>query len=200
MTLTVRYMRLADVPQVVAIDHQSFNPPWTARSYAYEISESTYSHMMVVEEADTPQPQSFWQRMLGVPPEQLRRIVSYGGLWQIADEAHISTIASHPQLRGRGFGEIALAGMVQKALNQYASYIVLEVRVSNVSAQKLYEKYDFTIFDLKKHYYSNNGEDAYDMRLNLADATSRQRVSQRFAALHQRMPFLDQYTQTARGR
>jgi [ribosomal protein S18]-alanine N-acetyltransferase len=200
MPLTLRYMRLADVPQVVAIDQVSFRPPWSARSYAYEITESTYSHMVVLEDSEGEQPLSLWQRLLGTPRDVPRRILGYGGLWNISDEAHISTIASHPAYRGRGLGEIALAGMVVKAIFMRASYIILEVRVSNVAAQNLYKKYAFDVFELKKGYYHSDGEDAYDMRLDLVDAERRNRLLDQYAALKRRIPFTDLYTQTPRVR
>ena len=200
MPLTLRYMRLADVPQVVAIDQVSFKPPWSARSYAYEITESTYSHMVVLEDSEAEQTPSLWQRLLGTPREVQRRILGYGGLWNIADEAHISTIASHLSYRGRGMGEVVLAGMVIKAIYMRAAYIILEVRVSNVAAQNLYKKYQFEIFELKKGYYHSDGEDAYDMRLDLMNAALRNRLLDQYAALKERIPFTDLYTQTPRVR
>jgi hypothetical protein len=48
MTLALRYMRMSDIPQVVMIDQLSFDPPWSARSYSFEVSESNYSHMLVL--------------------------------------------------------------------------------------------------------------------------------------------------------
>ena len=49
MTLTLRPMTLDDIPQVVAIDQQAFSTPWSARTYAYEVSESHNSHMLVID-------------------------------------------------------------------------------------------------------------------------------------------------------
>jgi ribosomal-protein-alanine N-acetyltransferase len=200
MSLTLRYMQLLDIAQVVAIDQQSFNPPWSARSYEYEIRESHYSHMVVLEQADSPPSLSLVQRWFGNGAKTAHRIVAYGGLWNIADEAHISTIASHPQMRGRGLGEVVLAGMIAKAIHNRAAYVVLEVRVSNTSAQNLYHKYAFTIVDTKKGYYHNNGEDAYDMRLNLTDPQTVSAFQARHAALRQRVPHIDQYSTAERMR
>ena len=173
MKLTMRYMSLPDIPEVTAIDQVSFDPAWSARSYVYEVSESNYSHMVVLEQSADEKPTPGWRRL--VPPfssngsDAESQIVGYGGLWHIVDESHISTIATHPQYRGRGWGEILLAGMIQRSITLKASYIVLEVRVSNVVAQRLYEKYAFETLAVKPKYYHNNGEDAYDMRLNLED-------------------------------
>ncbi len=197
MTLTLRYMRMEDVPQVITIDRLSFDPPWSARSYAYEVTESSYSHMVVLEQSREDKPARGLRRLvknLNPQPPGENVIVAYGGLWHIADEAHISTIATHPDSRGRGYGEIVLAGMVRRALLLKASYIVLEVRVSNVAAQSLYAKYEFHTVDVKPRYYHNNGEDAYDMRLDLTDPERQARIHQRFAELQSKSPFVDLYS------
>jgi ribosomal-protein-alanine N-acetyltransferase len=198
-SLTLRYMRTGDIGQVIAIDNVSFDPPWSARSYAYEISESSYSHMVVLERSGAGAAPARWRRLFGLAANgsESGMIVGYGGLWQIADEAHISTIATHPGWRGRGYGEILLAGMVRRACTLGAAYVVLEVRVSNHVAQSLYYKYDFVIAGVKQRYYRNNNEDAYDMRLDLADADLRARFEERLAALRQRQPFTDSYSEVA---
>lgn len=171
MKLTLRYMALSDVPDVIAIDQVSFDPPWSARSYAYEVNESTYSHMVTLEQRTDEKPRPGWRRIVdnisGGGDEHNGVIVGYGGLWHIMDESHISTIATHPRYRGRGWGEVLLAGMIQRSIMLKASYLVLEVRLSNIVAQKLYAKYEFETVAVKKNYYHNNSEDAYDMRLNL---------------------------------
>ncbi len=194
MTLTLRYMTLQDVPQVVNIDRMAFELPWSERSYAYEVTESTYSYMVVLE-AETPAPAARgWRRWLPLNGRSTgRRIVGYGGLWHIMSEAHISTIAVHPDYRGRGWGEILLAAMVRRAVALRAGFVALEVRVSNTKAQNLYHKYDFETVGTKPRYYRNNDEDAYDMRLPLT-AANRQRFSQRFLALQTYHTFADLYT------
>ncbi|MFO7322930.1 MAG: ribosomal protein S18-alanine N-acetyltransferase [Chloroflexota bacterium] len=197
MSLILRYMTMGDVPQVITIDRLSFDPPWSARSYAYEVSESTYSHMVVLEQTVEVAPATGLRRLvknLSGAQQAERQIVAYGGLWHIADEAHISTIATHPAERGRGYGEIVLAGMVRRALTLNAAYVVLEVRVSNTAAQNLYRKHDFQITDVKPRYYHNNGEDAYDMRLMLTDPVMKQRIEERYASLRAQHRFIDQYT------
>lgn len=199
MNLTLRYMRLPDIQQVVAIDKVSFDPPWSARSYSYEITESTYSHMVVLEMWDdgrSPAPR--WRNFLRgfrrasqfTPP----LIVGYGGLWNIVDEAHVSTIATHPDFRGRGWGEILLLGMLKKSCMLKAGYIVLEVRVSNITAQNLYRKHYFVEHGVKARYYQNNGEDAYDMRLDLRQDGARERIDAAFRQSLERHRFNDDYT------
>ena len=193
--LLLRYMQPGDIAQVLAIDGQSFNPPWSARSYAYEISESSYSHMVVLTDSDTPPPTG-WRRWLKSVNSSGDRgtILGYAGLWHIADEGHISTIATHPDYRGQGYGEILLAAMIYRAITLQAGYIVLEVRVSNDVAQNLYHKYEFKTVSTKVNYYRSDSEDAYDMRLDLTDQAMLSRFYDRYWAIKQRQPFVDQYS------
>ncbi|NWF69931.1 MAG: ribosomal protein S18-alanine N-acetyltransferase [Chloroflexi bacterium] len=195
--LTLRYMNLADIPSTVEIDRMAFDPPWSARSYAYEIEESHYSHMLVLE-ADVVRPVHGlrrWLRALAGQKDQTEKmIVGYGGLWTIMDEAHISTIATHPDWRGRGWGELLLAAMIQRAITLNAGYVVLEVRVSNTVAQNLYRKYGFEIVDLRPSYYRNNNEDAYDMRLSLTDRAAREQFAARWQTLLAEHELTDMYS------
>jgi [ribosomal protein S18]-alanine N-acetyltransferase len=176
LELTLRYMDNDDLPEVVTIDEASFKPAWPERSYRFEIHESQVSFMAVLEKIEEREVSGL-KRILNSlqgkanDTEVKPVIVAYGGLWKIADEAHISTIASHPDYRGKRYGEIVLAGMIGRAIMLEANYIVLEVRVSNIIAQNLYEKYGFTIEGLKPKYYHHDNEDAYDMRLMLTDET-----------------------------
>jgi ribosomal-protein-alanine N-acetyltransferase len=200
MKLTLRYMRLPDIPAVVAIDRVSFDPAWSARSYTYEVGESAYSHMVVLEQSEDEKPRQTWRRFVpnlgGNGRDEEKQIVSYGGLWHIMDESHISTIATHPGFRGRGLGEIVLAGMIRRSITLRATYIVLEVRVSNIVAQNLYRKYEFETIALKPKYYHNNGEDAYDMRLSLeGNQEYIARFESRYQELMERYRFMDLFTE-----
>lgn len=189
-SLLLRYMTVADLPQVMEIDRLSFEIPWSEKSYRYEINESPQSFMVVLEWNRT-QPATRLQRWLKIRPYADRRIVGYGGMWYIAGEAHVSTIAVHPKARGRGWGEILLAGMMRRGIALEADEVALEVRVSNRRAQKLYEKYAFKTVDVKKRYYRNNGEDAYDMRLDLQTPNACSSFEAQYAALFTQHQLVD---------
>jgi ribosomal-protein-alanine N-acetyltransferase len=101
------------------------------------------------------------------PPPPARNVVGYSGFWFILDEAHISTIAVHPDWRGRHVGELLFVSILEQALDLGAVTATLEVRVSNDRAQGLYRKYHFEIVGRRKHYYRDNGEDALLMTAEL---------------------------------
>ncbi|MBN1562321.1 MAG: ribosomal protein S18-alanine N-acetyltransferase [Anaerolineae bacterium] len=192
----LRKMQLTDVPQVVSIDRESFTMPWSTRTYNFEISQSDTSHMVVLEATHlTPITQNGWRSLLYrlFAPNTPPIIVGYGGCWLIAGEAHISTIATHPDFRGRGLGELLLAGMLQRSINLGGEYSVLEVRESNVTAQKLYEKYGYHVVGRRRGYYRDDNEDALLMEVRPLDAAYAEQLQRRIAALRQRIPFADTF-------
>lgn len=198
-SLCLRLMTLDDVSQVAAIEKRAFTVPWSPRTYAFEVTESESSHMVVLAgRAPAAVPPSGLQRLLrGLGYQNGAALVlSYGGLWNLNDEAHISTIASHPDYRGHGFGEAALAGMMRRAIVIGAAYVALEVRVTNTGAQALYRKYGFETHGIKHKYYLDNQEDAYDMRVFLNDP-QRATIEQLFIAIRDRLGFIDTYSEAA---
>ena len=204
MSLILRYMRVDDIPHVLAIDKLCFDPPWTRDSYTFEINESRISHMVVLEERAHPVPAaapaddgwmgrlSGWLRQEAPVGIATGTVLGYGGIWKIDEEAHISTIATHPLQRGRGYGELLLAGMFRKAQRLGAAYLVLEVRVSNAIAQNLYQKYGFSRYGRKRNYYRADREDAYDMRAQL-DSAARRNLKRLYGELRARVDFLDEF-------
>lgn len=196
--LRLRFMHVQDLQQVLAIEAQSFDSPWAESSYRFEINQSQVSHMVVLENPEV-RPVSGWRRWLqGVRgesnlTEMYSHVVGYGGLWRIAEEAHVSTIASHPAYRGKGYGELILAGMLQRAVRLSAEYVVLEVRVSNEVAQKLYLKYGFETVRTRANYYQKEQEDAYEMRLNLNEKRVHE-LHKRYQELLRKHKFQDDYS------
>lgn len=141
-------MEERDILQVMAIDQRSFANPWSAASYHYEVTENRNAHFSVV-----------WAPSPGAPAGQ-RLVAGYAGYWLIVDEAHIGTLAVHPDWRRRGLGEKLLAALLRQARDLGAGVALLEVRAGNLAAQNLYRKYGFEAVGRRKHYYHDNGEDA----------------------------------------
>lgn len=197
MSAILRYMHLTDIREVVIIDRLSFTPAWSEQSYAYEVSKAPTSHMMVIQSVIDNA--SRWRRF--IRPFTINsggKILGYAGMWMIADEAHISTIASHPDERGKGIGEAILASLIQKAIHNQSAYVVLEVRVSNAVAQNLYHKYEFRIVDRRTNYYHDNHEDAFDMRLDLSDSERIARLNTRYHTILQKLDCVDHFVTSPR--
>jgi ribosomal-protein-alanine N-acetyltransferase len=182
MRYVIERMTLADIPRVVEIEALAYPSTWPASAYRKELQENRYAHYIVVRDTSTvgaaprpPQAQHpFAQRrfplsIFGARPQPTQaadergQIVGFAGLWLMIDEAHITTIANHPDWRGRGVGELMLSALIGIAYEIGARRVTLEVRVSNAVAQSLYRKYGFGIEGRRKRYYSDNHEDAYVM-------------------------------------
>jgi ribosomal-protein-alanine N-acetyltransferase len=167
----VEAMVLDDIEEVMVIERQSFPLPWSWNAYMHELRDNQHSHYIVVRQK-LPQapPLPFWRRLIGYPRPRPAPVLGYGGFWLIVDEAHVSTIAVAQEWRGRGLGELLLLSMIRQCLGLGAHVLTLEVRLSNTLAQKLYAKYGFSVVGERKHYYRDNGENAYLMTVQNASS------------------------------
>jgi ribosomal-protein-alanine N-acetyltransferase len=151
-----RPMLLEDTPHVHALDVLSFAMPWTERSYRFEVTENSHSVLWVVEAApEEAAPEE------AVPAEMVGMLV----IWVIMDEAHVATIAVHPDYRSQGIGRQLLAHGLLAAYERGARLSYLEVRRGNQNAQKLYQQFGFEVVGERPHYYQDNQEDALLMTL-----------------------------------
>lgn len=80
---------------------------------------------------------------------------------------HLTTIGVAPEHRRRGLGILLLTRLEEALKQKEASTIVLEVRISNIAAQKLYNSSGYSVVQRLSSYYSN-GEDGYLMVKSLS--------------------------------
>lgn len=150
-------MELTDVPTVAAIEQRVFTSPWSPYAFVYDLRRRREAHYLVARYAP-------WALRQGSPVSELggidRSIMGYAGAWLVIDECHIATLGVRPEWRGRGVGELLLAGLLRWAAAQGAQYATLEVRVSNQVAQRLYAKYGLEVVGRRRRYYADNNEDA----------------------------------------
>jgi [ribosomal protein S18]-alanine N-acetyltransferase len=155
----VEPMTVSDLGDVMVIERLSFSSPWSERAYRFEIEQNENSVMLVVRPAF---PLSLWDRIRGRAGVR-SPVLGYGGLWLLVDEAHISTIAVHPQWRAKGLGEMVMLSLLEQGIKRGMERATLEVRASNETAQGLYRKLGFESAGRQRRYYSDNNEDAFIM-------------------------------------
>jgi len=144
--ITIFPMKEEDINQVLEIENLSFLDPWTRRMYLAEVRERNDSYFIVAKCGD--------------------RIIGYGGFWLVVDEAHLVTIAVHPDFRRQGIGRQIMQYLLHLAKQLGAKRATLEVRESNVVAQEFYSKFGFISVAFRKKYYPDTKEDAVIMWLN----------------------------------
>lgn len=143
--LEIRRMRPQDVPSVMEIESVSFGRHhWSDESFYNEIGNQVGRYYSLIN-TDTDQ------------------LIGYCGFWLILDEAHVTTVAINPKLRGNALGELLLVQAIERSMAQSIHWLTLEVRASNYNAQNLYYKYGFNSVGLRPRYYQDNQEDALIM-------------------------------------
>ncbi|MFJ1703104.1 ribosomal protein S18-alanine N-acetyltransferase [Kitasatospora sp. NPDC088346] len=93
-------------------------------------------------------------------------IVGYAGLMAIGTEGDVQTIAVAPGHQGTGLGATLLTDLVEESVRRGCAELLLEVRVDNLRAQRLYERFGFQPVGVRRGYYQPAGVDALVMRLD----------------------------------
>ena len=144
--LTIEAMTMDDLPEVLAIEQNSFDDPWPEDVFRAELRHC-WSHCRVLR--------------------QDRELIGYIVFWQVADEVSLLNVAVKPGERRHHCGRLLIDYMLDSAREHNARFISLEVRRSNQAAIRLYESGGFKQVGVRPSYYANNGEDAivmlYDM-------------------------------------
>jgi ribosomal-protein-alanine N-acetyltransferase len=143
-------MKRGDIPSVAALEAVVYDQPWSPRVFFDELAMDNREYL-VITNGD-------------------KRIIGYGGLLVIDDDAHITTLAVEPEARGQNLGKRLMLALVDQALGVGARHLTLEVRLSNSSAQGLYELFGFEPVGRRKNYYKN--EDALVMWATDIDASN----------------------------
>jgi ribosomal-protein-alanine N-acetyltransferase len=144
--------RRIDLEPILAIEQLSFQWPWSRHSFEGELScQNAFSY--VVKSART---------------DGLAQVAAYAFLRQVVDELHVLKIAVTPAQRGCGMATWFLNHCFALGARQGANSVILEVRRSNITAIKLYEKLGFREIGCRPNYYSDSKEDALIMMKDLA--------------------------------
>ena len=141
-------MQLSDLDEIIELENDLFkSDAWKKKDYEYEIKDNDLSKMYVIKENE--------------------EIIAYGGLWFLFENADITTVGVKRKYWHQGYGEKMMRHLLDVAKSNGCEFVHLEVRVSNKNAISLYKKLGFEILRVRKGYYSDNNEDAYDMMKGL---------------------------------
>lgn len=147
----LRPLSMSDYDRIAIIEAQVFPKVWKQSSYKYELSENTLATYEAITFDDF--------------------VIGYVGFWAIADELHISIIGVDPQWQGKAVGALLMLSMLHHTKRIGSSFINLEVRRGNLSAQKMYQRFGFKVEGVRKGYYKDTKEDALIMtRMPLDEA------------------------------
>ena len=136
-------VRLDDINEMLKIEKKSFHSHWNRQTFIDELS-SDNGHYVAVRDGG--------------------RILGYSGFRYVLDEGHITTLAVAPRSRKKGVGTRLIERLLEDAAAKGLKKLYLEVRQSNIAAQKIYKKLGFKTIDRRREYYQHPGEDALVMQ------------------------------------
>lgn len=140
--MKIREMTEADLEAVADLEAQIFSMPWSVQGFADALRREDVL-FLVASEGD--------------------RLLGYVGVYCTADEGEITNVAVSKEARRRGVGRGLLEALTEALAKRSIFRIVLEVRVSNEAAIRLYEQMDFVVAGTRKNFYEKPTEDAYVM-------------------------------------
>lgn len=133
-----------------AISNQSYShgSPWSIEQFSLDLAQKTSDYLVLIHQ----------NRWLG-----------FVGYHLVLDEVEITHVVIDKELQQQGYGSQLINQMLQHFVEQEISQVFLEVRMSNSSARKLYEKMGFKTINRRKNYYSHPKEDGIVMCLNVKE-------------------------------
>ena len=143
-------MRRRHLRSVLRIESQVYPRPWSLSLFLGELGLRSSRHYVVA-------------RVDGM-------VVGYAGLMFSLDEAHVTTIAVDPAWQRHGIGSRLLLNLTRAARERGVRHMTLEVRVSNVPAQQMYQRFGFETEGVRKNYYAESKEDALIMWVHGIDS------------------------------
>lgn len=132
--------------QIIDLENKSFLAPWSAEAFEAE-TEKHVSNLWALVEEDT--------------------IMGYICFWLLEQEIHIINFAVKPEKRNKGIGTHLLKQVIDTGISKNIENVWLEVRPSNLPALSIYKKFGFHEAGRRRGYYSETGEDAIVMNLNI---------------------------------
>ncbi|GGU91829.1 ribosomal-protein-alanine acetyltransferase [Streptomyces litmocidini] len=148
----LREMRWWDIEPVLALEAELFpEDAWSEGMFWSELAhargERATRHYVVAEDPSDG------------------RLVGYAGLAAAGGLGDVQTIAVSRDQWGTGLGARLLTDLLKEATAFECEEVLLEVRVDNTRAQKLYERFGFEPIGFRRGYYQPGNVDALVMRL-----------------------------------
>lgn len=141
--IVIEKMQDNDIPEVAGIEASVFSMPWSEKGFQDALKQDT----------------------IFVVAKHGNHVVGYCGMYCSFEEGEITNVAVSPEVQNQGIGKKIISGLLKIASEKNINRIVLEVRVSNDYAIKLYRDFGFQKIGIRKGFYERPREDAAIMVL-----------------------------------
>ena len=143
VTPRLRRLGLTDLDAIEGIERASYPTPWSRSMFATELAKPSSLSLGAVDESGA--------------------LIGYLVLSKYVDAWHVMNVAVAPAWRRHGVASALLTRLLDETRHDAQRGYTLEVRVSNVAAISLYERFGFRPKGLRRGYYTDNREDALIM-------------------------------------
>ena len=127
-------MRWWHIDAVHELEQQLFPvDAWSKEQFWSELAQPTRTYVVAVEN---------------------NMVLGYYGLFALAPDSDVQTIAVSPHAQGRGLGSTMLNSLIEQALAQGCSKVMPEVRSDNTAALALYKRFGFESLNVRRDYYA----------------------------------------------
>lgn len=137
--MILREMMIDDLDEVMELEEELFAVPWTKEGFFTFLTRDDAMFLVVEEKG---------------------KILGYCGLLMVLDEGDVLNVAVKKDRQREGIGNFLMESMMRLAAEREISIIHLEVRKSNETAIRLYERLGFERDGIRKGYYTDPVEDA----------------------------------------
>lgn len=148
-----REMNKRDAAAAAELEKQCFHVPWSKGAILSDLRQNVSAYQVCLEE------ESEGERRLLFDGDT-KKLLGYGGMWVLFEEAHVTRLAVDPEHRRQGIAKELMLRLMEEALTMSASAMTLEVREHNEAAIRLYESLGFAKQGMRPRYYEDTGEAA----------------------------------------
>lgn len=143
--ITIRKLKPEDVFAAAELERKIFTRPWSCQGFLDAIAG---------------------ERNIFLVAEEGSEILGYCGMYCAADEGEITNVAVDASVRRQQVGKKLMERLLKEAKAAGIRTVLLEVRISNEAAIRLYEGFGFSVCGIRKGFYDAPREDGYVMQLS----------------------------------
>jgi ribosomal-protein-alanine N-acetyltransferase len=147
----IRWMIRRDMPEVLAIEHASYEFPWCEEEFLRVLRQ---------------------RNCIGMVAESGERVVGFMIYELHKSRLQVLNLAVSPEFRRMGVGRQMVAKLVGKLSSHRRTRIALQIRESNLDAQLYFRALEFRAVEVIRDAYEDTGEDAYVLQYLLPELSS----------------------------